>query len=59
MIVILFEIKSWRRLFKEVIQTVHERSNYQLADLFMEPLGGSKVKYICNKLGVYDICGPA
>jgi len=55
MIVILFEIKSWRRLFKEVIQTVHERSNYQLADLFMEPLGGSKVKYICK----YDICGPA
>jgi len=39
---------------------MHVRSNNQLddqlADLFSESFGGSRVKYICNKLEKYDIC---
>ena len=34
-------------------------SNDQLADIFTKSLRGPKIKYICNKLGAYDVYAPA
>ena len=34
-------------------------SNDQLADIFTKSLRGPKIKYICNKLGAYDIYASA
>ena len=34
-------------------------SNDQLADIFTQSLRGPRIKYICNKLGAYDIYAPA
>ena len=34
-------------------------SNDQLADIFTKSLRGLRIKYICNKLGAYDIYAPA
>ena len=34
-------------------------SNYQLADIFTKSLRGPRIKYICNKLGAYNIYAPA
>ena len=34
-------------------------SNDQLADIFTKSLRGPRIKYICNKLGAYDIYAPA
>ena len=33
-------------------------SNYQLIDIFTKSLRGPRLKYICNKLGAYDIYAP-
>ena len=33
-------------------------SNDQLADIFTKSLKGPRIKYICNKLGTYDIYAP-
>ena len=30
-------------------------SNDQLTDIFIKSLKGPRIKYICNKLGAYDI----
>ena len=40
---------------QNVIQTKHVKSEDELADLFTKALTGPRVKYICNKLGTYDI----
>ena len=34
-------------------------SNDQLVDIFTKSLRGPRIKYICNKLGAYDIYAPA
>ena len=34
-------------------------SNDQLTDIFTKSLRGPRIKYICNKLGAYDIYAPA
>ena len=34
-------------------------SNDQLADIFTKPLRGSRIKYVCDKLGVFDLYIPA
>ncbi|RVW33465.1 Retrovirus-related Pol polyprotein from transposon RE2 [Vitis vinifera] len=34
-------------------------SNDQLADIFTKSLRGPRIKYICNKLGAYDVYAPA
>ncbi|XP_071927547.1 uncharacterized mitochondrial protein AtMg00810-like isoform X1 [Coffea arabica] len=46
------------KLLDGVIKTSHVPSVDQLADVFTKSLGGSRVKYICNKLGAYDIYAP-
>ena len=38
---------------------MHVKSTDQLADLFTKALGGIRVKFVCNKLGAYDMYAPA
>ena len=33
-------------------------SNDQLADIFTKSLRGLRIKYICNKLGAFDLYAP-
>ena len=37
------------------VATSFVNSNDQLADIFTKSLRGPRIKYICNKLGSYDI----
>ncbi|RVW21065.1 Retrovirus-related Pol polyprotein from transposon TNT 1-94 [Vitis vinifera] len=37
------------------VATSFVNSNDQLADIFTKSLRGPRIKYICNKLGVYDV----
>ena len=39
--------------------TSYINSSYQLADSFTKSLRGSRIQYICNKLGAYDLYAPA
>ena len=41
------------------VATSFVNSNDQLADIFTKSLKGPIIKYICNKLGAYDIYAPA
>ena len=34
-------------------------SNDQLADIFIKSLRGPRIKYICDKLGAFDLYAPA
>nr|CAN74507.1 hypothetical protein VITISV_015891 [Vitis vinifera] len=47
------KIASW------YVATSFVNSNDQLADIFTKSLRGPRIKYICNKLGAYDIYAPA
>ena len=48
-----------KKLLQNVIKTSHMKSEDRLADLFTKSFGGSRVKYICNKLKTYSIYVPA
>nr|KYP54948.1 Copia protein [Cajanus cajan] len=37
------------------ISTILVSSNDQLVDIFTKALRGPQIKYICNKLGAYDL----
>ena len=41
------------------IATSFVNSSDQLADMFTKSLRGPRIKYICNKLGAYDLYAPA
>ena len=41
------------------VATSFVNSNDQLADIFTKSPKGPKIKYICKKLGAYDIYAPA
>ncbi|RVW22240.1 Retrovirus-related Pol polyprotein from transposon RE1 [Vitis vinifera] len=41
------------------VATSFVNSNDQLADIFTKSLRGLRIKYICNKLGAYDVYAPA
>ncbi|RVW87825.1 Retrovirus-related Pol polyprotein from transposon RE1 [Vitis vinifera] len=41
------------------VATSFVNSNDQLADIFTKSLRGTRIKYICNKLGAYDIYASA
>ena len=41
------------------VTTGFVNSNDLLADIFTKSLRGPRIKYICNKLGAYDIYAPA
>lgn len=40
------------------VRLVHTRSEEQLADIFTKPLRRSRISYICNKLGLFDMYAP-
>ena len=40
------------------VDTSFVNSNDQLIDIFTKSLRGLRIKYICNKLGAYDIYAP-
>ena len=40
------------------VATSFFNSNDQLVDIFTKFLRGPRIKYICNKLGAYDIYAP-
>ncbi|RVW57166.1 Retrovirus-related Pol polyprotein from transposon TNT 1-94 [Vitis vinifera] len=41
------------------VATSFVNSNDQLADIFTKSLRGPRIKYICNKIGAYDVYAPA
>ena len=41
------------------IVTKFVKSNDQLANIFTKSLTGSRISYMCNKLGTYDVYAPA
>ena len=41
------------------ISTSFVNSNDQLADIFTKSLRGPRIKYICDKLGAFDLYAPA
>ena len=41
------------------VTTGFVNSNDQLANIFTKYLRGLRIKYICNKLGAYDMYAPA
>nr|CAN76133.1 hypothetical protein VITISV_036298 [Vitis vinifera] len=41
------------------VATSFVNSNDQLADIFTKSLRGPRIKYICNKLGAYDVYAPS
>ncbi|XP_070056940.1 uncharacterized protein [Nicotiana tomentosiformis] len=47
------------KLLSGDIITKFVKSNDQLADIFTKYLIGSRIGYICNKLGTYDLYAPA
>ena len=48
-----------REITSGCVATNFVNSNDQLADIFTKSLRGPRIKYICNKLGAYDIYAPA
>ncbi|RVX02272.1 Retrovirus-related Pol polyprotein from transposon TNT 1-94 [Vitis vinifera] len=47
------------KIASRCVATSFVNSNDQLADIFTKSLRGRRIKYICNKLGAYDIYAPA
>ena len=46
------------KIASRCVATSFVNSNYQLAYIFTKSLRGPRIKYICNKLGAYDIYAP-
>ena len=47
------------KIASRCVVTSFVNSNYQLADIFTKSLRDPRIKYICNKLGAYNIYAPA
>jgi len=47
------------KILSGCIFTSHVKSNDQFADILTKSLRGSRIEYICNKLGAYDLYAPA
>ncbi|PKA60769.1 Retrovirus-related Pol polyprotein from transposon TNT 1-94 [Apostasia shenzhenica] len=47
------------KLLNKEIQTSFINSNYQLSDMFTKSVKGSRIDFVCNKLGMHDIYAPA
>ena len=41
-----------------LISTGYVKSGEQLEDIFIKPLSGDRVSYLCNKLGMINIYAP-
>ena len=48
-----------KKIASGCVATSFVNSNDQLADIFTKSFRGPRIKYICNKLGAYDIYAPA
>jgi len=48
-----------KKLKEKIIVVKHISPGHQLADLLTKPLGRTRVDFICNKLGMYNIYAPA
>ena len=48
-----------KKLEEKIIVVKHISLKHQLADLLTKPPGGTRVDFICDKLGMYDIYFPA
>ena len=48
-----------REITSRCMTTSFVNLNDQLADIFTKSFRGPRIKYICNKLGAYDIYDPA
>ena len=48
-----------KKIASGCVATSFVNSNDQLADIFTKSPRGPRIKYICNKLGAYDIYTPA
>jgi len=46
------------KVFSGCIVTNYVCSNNQLADIFIKSLRGSRIEFICNKLGTYNLYAP-
>ena len=46
------------KIKENFISTGHVRSSDQLADLLTKALNGTRVDYLCNKLGLVNIYAP-
>ena len=47
------------KLDQKIIATSYVKSEDQLADLLTKALPGPRVRFMCNKLGAYDVYAPA
>ena len=47
------------RIASRCMTTTFVNSNDQLADIFTKSLKGTRIKYICDKLGAFDLNTPA
>ena len=48
-----------KKLEEKIIVVKHVTSGHQLANLLTKSLGRTRVDFICDKLGMYDIYAPA
>ena len=48
-----------KKIASGCMTTSFVNSNYQLADIFTKSLRGPRIKYICDKLGAFDLYAPA
>ena len=48
-----------KKIASGCISTSFVNSNDQLADIFTKSLKGPRIKYICDKLGAFDLYAPA
>lgn len=49
----------WDKILSENISTSFVKSEDQLANIFIKSLGRNQLKFICSKLGLYDMYTPA
>ena len=51
--------KVHKKIKANIIMVKHVASGHHLADLLTKPLGKTRVDFISDKLGIYDIHAPA
>ena len=58
-ILLFTDQKKKKKIALGCISTSFVNSNDQLADIFTKSLRGPRIKYICDKLGAFDLYAPA
>ena len=52
---IVIKFVRTKKLEEKIIMAKYVSSGHQLADLLTKPLGKTRIDFICDKLGKYDI----